>query len=303
MKVFVTGATGYVGGAVVDALLEGGHEVTGLTSSDGKAADLEARGVRPVVGGLGDPESWRSAAARAEALVHAAFDYGAGDPVELDGLAIDTLLSAAGEASGSRPLAYTSGVWVLGNTGDREVDESAVPDEPFELVTWRPAHEQLVLDAGRRVAPAVVRPGVLYGGTRGLMVPFFQSAAEEGASTYVGEGRNRMALIHKDDVGRLYRAIVERGATGVFHAVDRTPMPMVDVARAASEAAGAGGETRSVPLAEAREELGPVADALCLDQVVAARRSAEVLGWSPRFPSFRDGAETAYREWREGRDG
>lgn len=194
MKVFVTGATGYVGGAVVDALLEGGHEVTGLTSSDDKVAALEARGVRPVVGGLGDPGSWRGAAARAEALVHAAFDYGADDPVEADGLAVDTLLSAAGEGTGPRALAYTS---------------------------------------------------------------------------------------------------------GVFHAVDRAPMPMVDVARAASEAAGAGGETRSVPLEEAREELGPVADALCLDQVVAARRSAEVLGWSPRFPSFRDGAETAYREWRQ----
>lgn len=303
MKVFVTGATGYVGGAVVDALLEGGHEVWGLTSSDAKAAALEERGVHPVVGELGDPGSWRQAAARAEGLVHAAFDYGADDPVALDGLAVDTLLSAAGEGSGSRALAYTSGVWVLGNTGDRPVDESVEPAEPFALVSWRPAHEQAVLKAGGRVSAAVVRPGVLYGGTRGLMIPFFRSAAEAGAATYVGEGRNRMALVYKDDVGSLYRAILEQGAAGVFHAVDGTPMAMVDAARAASEAAGADGETRSVPLEEAREELGPVADALCLDQVVAARRSREVLGWAPRYPSFREGAAPAFREWREGEEG
>lgn len=299
MRVFVTGATGYVGGAIVDALLAADHEVSGLTHSDEKAKGLEAWGVRPVVGGLDDPGSWRKAAAQADALVHAAFDYAAEDPVTLDRLAIDTLLSAAGEGSGSRFVAYTSGVWVLGNTGDQEADESTVPDHPFELVAWRPAHERAVLEAGRSLTPIVVRPGVLYGGYQSSLVArFFESAAAEGAATYIGEGRNRMALVHKDDVGRLYRMALERGATGVFHAVDGRPMTMADVARAASEAAGAGGETRSVPLEEARKELGPVADALCLDQVVAARRSAELLDWAPAYPSFRAGAEAAYREWK-----
>lgn len=299
MRVFVTGATGYVGSAIVDALLEEDHEVWGLTSSDGKTEELEALGVRPVVGGLDDPGSWRQAASRADALVHAAFDYGAEDPVELDALAIETLLSAAGEGRGPRYLAYTSGVWVLGNTGSREADESTEPDEPFELVAWRPDHEQVVLDASGRVTPTVIRPGVLYGGGRGLIVPFFQSAVDEGAAVYPGEGANRMALVHKDDVGRLYRMALEQGAAGIFHAVDGTPMSMLDVARAASEAAGAGGKTRSVPLEEAREALGPVADALCLDQVVAARRSHDVLGWAPSYKSFRDGAEAAFQEWRE----
>lgn len=298
MKVFITGATGYIGSAVAAELLRAGHEVWGLTSSDAKVEELERAGVRPVVGELGDAGSWRGAAARADGLVHAAFDYAASDPVELDGLAIDTLLSAAGEGGGHRSFAYTSGVWVLGNTGDRPVDEHSEPGEPFEIVAWRPAHEQAVLGAGRRLAPAVVRPGVVYGERRGLMVRFFQSAEEEGASTYVGDGANRMALVHRDDAARLYREVLERAATGVFHAVDGTPMTMADVAVAAGRAAGASEEPRSVPLPEAREELGPVADALCLDQVVAARRSAEVLGWTPRYASFREGAEPAYREWK-----
>jgi nucleoside-diphosphate-sugar epimerase len=302
MRVFVTGATGYLGSAIVDALLEGGHEVSGLTSSDDKVAALEAKGVRAAVGGLEDPGSWRRSAVRADAVVHAAFDYGAEDPVALDRLAIDTLLSAAGEGSGSRVLVYTSGVWVLGETGEREADESAATDHPFELTTWRPGHERTVLDAAGkgsgRLVSSVVRPGVLYGGRRGLMIPFFRSAAEEGAATYVGDGQNRMALVHKDDVGRLYRAVLELFAGGVFHAVDGSPMTMLDVARAASEAAGAEGKTRSVPLAEARGQLGKVADALCLDQVVSARRSNELLAWAPHYPSFREGAPAAYREWR-----
>jgi len=298
LRVFVTGATGYVGSAVVDALLAGGHEVTGLTSADAKVAGLEAKGVRPVVGGLGDPGSWRGAAARADTLVHAAFDYTADDPVAIDATAVDTLLSAAGEGMGTRTVCYTSGVWVLGETGDREADEAASTQAPFELAAWRPAHERTVLGAagGRRVT-TVIRPGVLYGGSRGLMIPFFQSAMEEGATTYVGEGGNRMALVHQDDVGTLYRAALERGAGGIFHAVDGSPMSQRDVARAASEAAGAGGATRSVPLEEARQELGKLADALCLDQVVSAPRSAELLGWAPRYRSFREGAAVAFREW------
>lgn len=298
MKVFITGATGYIGSGVAAELLRAGHEVTGLTSSDAKVRDLERAGVQPVVGDLGDPGAWRREVARSEGVVHAAFDYGAEDPVELDGLAIDGLLSAATEGSAHRVFVYTSGVWVLGNTGDDPVDETSEPAEPFDLVAWRPEHEQVVLGAGRRVTPSVVRPGVVYGERRGLMVRFFRSA-EEGAATYIGDGRNRMALIHRDDAARLYREVLERAATGVFHAVDGTPVTMADAAVAAGRAAGATEEPRSVPLEEARKELGPVADALCLDQVVAARRSAEVLGWAPRYGSFREGAEPAYRECKE----
>ena len=297
MHIFITGATGYIGSAVAAELLRAGHEVTGLTSSDSKVRDLERAGVQPVVGDLGDPGTWRREAARAEGLVHAAFDAGADDPVERDGLAIDGLLSAATEGSAHRAFVYTSGVWVLGNTGDEPVDETWEAAEPLDLVAWRPGHEQTVLDAGRRVTPSVVRPGVVYGERRGLMVRFYRSAEAEGASSYIGDGRNRMALIHRDDNARLYREIVEQAASGIFHAVDGTAITMADVAVEAGRAAGATGEPRSVSLEEARAELGPVADALCLDQVVAAKRSAEVLGWAPRYRSFREGAGPAYREW------
>ncbi len=298
MNSFVTGATGYLGSAVVRAPLAHGHEVAGLTSSDERAGELEALGVRPVVGTLGDPGTWRPAAARAEAFVHAGFDYGADDPVATDLAAIEGILSAAGEGSGQRAFAYTSGVWVLGETGDRPVDESSPLGDPFPKVAWRPEHERTVVGAGGRTAGAVVRPGVVYGGARGLLVPFFESAEEDGASLYLGEGENRMALVHRDDNARLYRAVLERAASGLFHAVDGTPLAMIEVARAASEAAGAGGAVRSRPMEEAREEMGPIADALALDQVVTATRSRAELGWAPRYASFREGAKPAYAELR-----
>lgn len=300
MRIFITGVTGYIGSAVAAELLGAGHEVSGLTSSEDKVEELQRAGVRPVVGDLGEPGTWRPAAARADGLVHTAFDYGAADAVALDRLALDTLLSAAGEGAGRRSVVYTSGVWVLGNTGDEPVDESSVLDPPFELVTWRPGHERMALGAGGRVAGSVIRPGVVYGEKRGLMIRFFQVAEDDGASTYIGDGKNRMALVHRQDAARLYREIVEQGVDGVFHAVDGAPISMAEVAEAAGRAAGATGEPRSVPLEEARKELGPMADALCLDQVVAARRSREILGWTPRYGSFREGAEPAYREWKSG---
>jgi len=297
MKIFVTGATGYLGHAVAAELLGAGHEVAGLTSSDAKVEQLERAGISPVVGDIGDPGSYRAAAARAEASIHCAVEYSE-ESVDKDAAAIDTLLSAAGEGRMPRPVVYTSGVWVLGETGDMPADETSATDVPAAAVAWRPGHEQEVLGGGRSVIPAVIRPGVIYGGKRGLMGRFFATAEEDGAAIYYGEGRGRMALVYLEDAARVYRMVVEKEAAGVFHAVDGTPVPMIEVARRASEAAGAGGAVRSAPVDVLRAELGPAADALMLDQVVSARRSEEELGWVPEQGSFGDGVHLAYREWK-----
>jgi len=299
MKIFVTGATGYLGHAVATELLDAGHEVVGLTSSDAKVEQLERAGVVPAVGDIGDPGSYRQAAVGAEASIHCAVEYSE-ESVDKDAAAIETLLSAAGEGRVARSVVYTSGVWVLGETGDMPADETSATDVPAAAVAWRPGHEQAVLRGGRGAVPSVIRPGVIYGGRRGLMGRFFAAAEEDGAAVYYGEGRGRMALVYLGDAARIYRLVVEKGAAGVFHAVDGTPVPMVEVARRASEAAGAGGAVRSVPVDELRAELGPAADALMLDQVVSARRSEEELGWMPEQESYQDGVTLAYREWKGG---
>ncbi len=306
MRIFITGGTGHIGSAVIAGLVDGGLAVTALNRSPEKDELLAGLGASPVRGDVGKPETYREVAAGHDAFIHCAFSYDT-DTVEVDRTAVETLV-AAGRAtveradaqgeSGSALVLYTSGCWVLGDTG-RELADEAAPTDPAEVVAWRPAHEDRVLEAaGEGLVTAVVRPGMVYGGHGSLSGRLFRSAVEAGAAEYVGDGQNHWSMIHREDLARLYAVIAERGGGGVFHGVDGSPVHVVEAARAASEAAGADGRTRALPLETAREKLGLVADALILDQRLAARRSAE-LGWTPERPSFPAAAEEAYREWLE----
>lgn len=296
MKVFVTGATGYVGSAVVRELADAGHRVTGLVRTPGKTDYLaDELGGRPAYGDIAVPASYRSLAGEYDALVHLAYDRD--DPVSADRTAVDALLHAAREGDRPRVLVYTSGSWVLGETGPDPADESAPTDAPADVVRWRPRHEELVLRGdGEELATAVIRPGMVYGGSGGLTARWYESAVRDGAAEYVGDGDQHWSLVYRGDLARLYRTVLEQAAGGVFHGVDGTPLPARGAVRAASEAAGAGGRVTGIPLEEARGKLGSVADALCLDQRLEAVRS-RALGWKPRFASYLDGADEAFREW------
>lgn len=296
MRVFVTGATGYVGGAVVNALVTSGHAVYGLVRSEDAAATLDHLGGEPVLGDLLHPDSYRWVAGEQDAIVHIGRVRGA-EAADADRVAIETLLEAARRGRCGRFI-YTSGVWVLGDTGPSPATEEAPTARPAAVASFRPAHERMVLEGGDdRLATAVIRPGLVYGGSGGLVSRLFRSARAEGAAAYIGGGRNRWSVVYRDDVAELYRQVAERRARGIFHGVDGTPLPALEIARAASTAAGAGGRIRAVPLDEARAELGAMADALCLDQGVIAPR-ARALGWAPTRESFVEGALDAYQEWR-----
>lgn len=299
MRVFITGASGYVGQAIAGAFVHAGHEVTGLHHSPESVERVREAGAQPLRADVADPGGWSEIAKGHDVLVHAAFDYEA--PVETDLTAIDVLRQLVQDSVENRHVIYTSGCWVLGDTGAEPVDESAPADHPAEVVAWRPSHEEQILgSADETVAATVVRPGMVYGGRGGLVVRFFESAEARGAAEYVGDGQNRWSLVHRDDLGRLYVAIAEARAGGVFHGVDGLPVKVVDAARAASHAAGRDGEIESVPYAEAREELGPVADAITLDQALVTSRAEEV-GWLTTHRSFVTSADTAWAEWKESR--
>lgn len=299
MDIFLTGGTGYIGGAVIAELVAAGHHVVALNRSADKAGDLERLGAQPFAGELHDPDGYREEAASADAIVHAAFDYATS--VRGDATALDALLAAA---RGHRcSFIYTSGCWVLGDTGELPADERAATDRPAELVTWRVGHERRVVEAATdQVSTAVIRPGIVYGGPGGLTAPMFETATNEGAAEFVGDGSNHWSLGHLEDVARLYRVVLEEGARGIFHAVDDSPVTVGELAAAASRAAGADGKTRSVPLEVARERFGPMADALCMDQRLAAVRSHE-LGWVAARPSFAETAAEAHQEWIDARAG
>ncbi len=307
MRVFLTGATGYIGSAVLDGLLRGGHDVTALVRDNEKAARVAARGAHPVIGNLADPESYRSAADAQDGYVHAAFDRASGRGPAIDRIALDVLLTAAkrrrtGNANGppSRFVIYTSGVWVLGRTPD-PVGEDA-PLNPISYVSWRPEHEDILLNAGSdRVRTIVVRPGVVYGGGEGLVGDLFKSASN-GLVRVVGDGNNHWPLVYDRDLADLYvRLVASEGAAGVYHANDEGDERVNDIVAAIAPYVPVRPDVRHVPIDEARAKLGSVADALSLDQIVRSPR-ARALGWTPSLRSVAGNTARLLEEWRAARN-
>jgi nucleoside-diphosphate-sugar epimerase len=298
MQVFVTGGTGYIGSAVVSELVKATHQVTGLARSEEKASVLEDLGATPVRGDLRDVASFKDLAAEHDTTIHIGFERSPAG-YAADRAVMEGLLSVASAASGTRHVIYTSGLWVLGPSSQVPVDEDASTDQPVPLVAWRPPHERLVLNAATdSMTTSVIRPGMVYGGDGGILESFFTSADKGEPVVHVGDGNNRFCFVHREDLAELYRLVVEKRASGIFHGIDNAFIKIADAARAVSQAAGKGSVVQSQPLEEARGEMGLFADALCTDQAVVARRSRE-LGWQPLHPPFTESARAAYQEWKD----
>ena len=290
MEVFLTGATGYIGTAVAEALQKAGHKVSGLARNAERAKLLEARGVRAVVGDLLEPETVAAAAGKADGVIHTANtnDANAG---HVDAAVVRTILKTL-EGSG-KPFLYTSGVWVLGSTGDRVADENT-PVNPTPLVAHRPGIEQEVLGyKSRGVRAIVIRPAVVYGRGKGMPTAFTQSARETGAARFVGDGQSRWAFVDDDDLSQLYVLALEKGPAGsLYNAAQGPSFRVREVAEAASIGAGAGGKTQAIPLEEARKTMGAFADALVLDQQISSEKARKELGWAPRAASVVEDLKT-----------
>jgi nucleoside-diphosphate-sugar epimerase len=292
MRVFVTGASGYVGTAVISALIRAGHEVTGQGRSDASLATIQRLGGRPVRAELGRFSALAAEFAAHEAVIHAATNYQA----QSDREAIDAVLGAARRASGPFTFVYTSGVWVLGEQ-PTVADESTPTSRPAQAVTWRAEHEKLVLAAASgTLVTAVIRPGMVYGGKAGLITPWFEGALKDGAASAVGTGGQHWAFVHRDDLAELYRLVLERRAKGVFHGVDGHATRVEQAAGAYSKAAGKGA-VRYTPVEQARATMGAMADALAMDQNVASTRAREV-GWVPAHRGVVEEAEKMFKDWK-----
>jgi nucleoside-diphosphate-sugar epimerase len=296
MKVFITGASGFIGHALALAFRRAGHRVYGLCRSGEKAALLDRAEVHPVLGDISRPETYAGVAEGCSVLVHAAADAAAG-MVGPDRAAIDTLLAAARRGSQPRSLLYTSGVWVYGSTGPEVVDETS-PLQPFDIVNWRPVHERLVLEA-TGVKAHVLRPGCVYGGRGSLTGLLFEGAFKKKSLQVVGDGRNHWAMVHLDDVADAYVRVAASGTAGeVWNVTDRSRDALGEMAAAAARAAGYTGEIHYLSRAEAAKTMGGLADALAADQHVESWKAASRLGWTPKHGGFVDGAAEYFRAWK-----
>lgn len=283
MRVLLTGATGYLGRAIARALRADGQEVVGTARSDDARATLEAEGYDVVRADLADAATLAAACAGVDAVVHAAAIAGP-ERAAVDRAAVASILGAL--AGSGRALVYTSGSWVLGDTGDSVATEKW-PCRPLAVNAWQLEVEELVLSAhGAGTRSAVVRPATVHGAGGGSLAAFVTQTRKRGAPKVVGSGHQMWSTVHVDDLADLYARVL-RGldAGGVFHAASGAAYPARDLALAASRAAGGREPVREWPIEEARARLGEIADALGMTQRVEATRSRTVLGWVPRGPT------------------
>lgn len=307
MRIFLTGGTGYIGAAVLDALVKHGHDITALVRDNEKAQRVAARGARPVVGNLSDPESYRASADAQDGYVHTAFDAVSDRGPATDRIAIDTLVAAAKRprTAGAGPtpprfVIYTSGVWVLGRASEPVAEDA--PVNPIAIAAWRPAHETLVLAAATpHLRTVVVRPGVVYGGGVGIVGDLFK-AATNGLVRVIGDGNNHWPCVYDRDLADLYARLAGREDTsGIYHANDEADERVNDLVSAIAPYLPVRPDVRHVPIEEARQKMGAYAEALALDQRVRSPR-ARALGWTPSLRSVAGNAARLLEEWRASRN-
>ena len=272
MDVFVTGGSGYIGRSLLRRLGDAGHHVSALARSDTAAAVVRGLGARPVRGELSDVPLLRSAADRADAVVH--LGQAGQDTAAVDLTAAEAML----DGSGGRPYVHTGGLWVYGTT-DGIADETA-PQRPPRLTAWRVDNERRVLDrAAHGGHPVLVMPAIVYGFARGLVQTSLVDAAGDRV-LFPGDGANRWGLVHVDDVAQLYVCALGAPSGGSYLGVTQC-LPVVDVARALIRAPGNPQRAESVSTREFTDRFGLLAEALLLDQQLTGDRARQQLGWSP----------------------
>lgn len=286
MRVLVTGATGLIGGAVACRLVSAGHDIVALARSDASAAKLADQGYAAVRGELADAASLTDAIRGVDAVVHAA-SPGDQNTAANDEAATRAIIAAL--RGTSKRFLYTSGCLLYGSTGDTPAVEDS-PLHPVELVRFRQALEGEILNAtADGVHPVVIRPAWVYGNHGGTAMMMFASAKEHGAARYVGDGQNRWTTVHADDLADLYLLALERApAASIFNGAHGAAIPLIEIARAASDGAGADGRVMEWPLNDARQALYGFADAIACDAVISGDLAVAELGWSPSRHSILD---------------
>ena len=295
MRVFVTGATGFVGSAVVRELIDAGHQVLGLARSDAGAKSLSAAGAEVHRGDLHDLKSLRSGAEAADGVIHTAFIHdfsNYGPAAEADSRAIETL--GAVLAGSDRPLIVTSGSLIVAPGRIATEDDQPRPNFP------RKSEEAAQAMASRGVRVSVVRlaPSVHGKGDHGFVPRLIAIAREKGVSAYVGDGLNRWPGVHRLDAARLYRLALEKGSTGArYHGVADEGVPAREIAELIGRRLNVHVVSKSSE--EAADHFGWIGLFFSMDGPASSAQTRTRLGWRPTQPGLLADLDANYFEQPE----
>ena len=284
MRVFLTGATGFVGSAIIPELITAGHQVLGLTRSDKGAEALKAAGAEAHHGALEDLDSLRAGTATTDGTIHCGFIHDFSNFAKscaVDRLAIETIGAAL--AGSGRPFLITSGL--AGHAPGRLITEedAAIPDAMLRA----PAEGLALGMAARGVRAGVVRlaPSVHGEGDHGFVPMLINLAREKGVSAYIGAGSNRWPGAHRRDAARLYRLALEKGAAGArHHGVADEGVPTREIAEVIGRRLNL--PVRSLAVEEGKNHFGWIGFFFAMDLVASSALTRERLGWRPTQPGL-----------------